>query len=158
MSIDLDDCVHEGQGIKVPVGDFRATWGMISLDGVRVTIQLRRPGPADPPKPPIFCLHITEAAPCGLAFAERPQVVFRSPAENERVETGQEIMIAAVMVDPGLDVVIRYLEDMTRKEGEPFRTPNGGGRWFQRYVALQPTVEVRDAAGKTVAQGIMPFG
>jgi hypothetical protein len=158
ISIDLDDCVREGRGVKVPIGDFRATWGKVALDGVRVTLQVLRPGTGEPPKSPVFNLKIRESSPRRLAFSDRPQVIFRSPAENARVVPGQEVMVAAVMVDPSLDVIIRYLEDMTRKDGEAFRVPNGGGRWFQPYVALQPAVEVRDASGKRVAQGTMPFG
>jgi hypothetical protein len=115
--------------------------------------------PEDPNKAWAFPLKVRASSPaCQLTLSERPEVVFSSPGQDEKVRPGQEVKVAAVMRDPGLDVIVRYLEDMARKDGEPLRVPNGGGRWFQKYTALQPTVQVRDSSGRVVAQGTMPFG
>ena len=45
-------------------------------------------------------------------------VVFASPAKDKTFKPGDEIKIAAVLVDPTLDIMIRRLNDNRRQKKE----------------------------------------
>jgi hypothetical protein len=44
-----------------------------------------------------------------LNFSRRPEVLFTLPAQSTRVKVGEELKVAAVLVDPQLDIMIRRL-------------------------------------------------
>ena len=85
-----------------------------------------------------------------LDFSNKPDVMFASPAKDQRVKAGDELQVKAVLVDPKLDFMIRGLEDTTR----PKATPESRGRNF----SLDPKVLITRANGEKVAEGVMPFG
>ncbi len=65
-------------------------------------------------------------------------------------------MVKAVLIDPVLDIMIRGLDDTTRKHRET--GPDGQPRSYETNVSLDPNVVITRANGEKVAQGVMPFG
>ena len=99
--------------------------------------------------------------PYVLRFSDRPAVVFTSPSADPAsvFKRGMTIDLAAVLLDPSLDSIVRGLDDTTQRIGErPFRDLDGQIRNVPVYAPLVPQVSIRNAAGKEVASGTMPFG
>lgn len=89
----------------------------------------------------VYGIAIREDKPFVLDFSNKPAVLFASPARDERVKTGDEISVKAVLIDPVLDVMIRDLS-------------TGG----DRSTSLDPKVTIARSNGEIVAEGVMPFG
>ena len=68
---------------------------------------------------------------------------------------GEELEVKAVLIDPKLDIMIRGLEDTTRKQTQ---TPDGRPLNYQRNLSLDPKVLITRTNGEKVAEGVMPFG
>jgi len=64
--------------------------------------------------------------------------------------------VKAILTDPNLDIMIRDLEDTTRKHREI--GPDGKPRRYETLVSLDPNVVITRADGQKVAEGVMPFG
>jgi len=64
--------------------------------------------------------------------------------------------VQAMLRDPGLDVLIAGIEDMSRKMGEPVAMPDGTP--YQRYETLDPRIRLVGSSGDVLAEGKMPFG
>jgi hypothetical protein len=144
---------------QVPIGDYLPAYlsvrlGRLSLslsqnyhsDGKRVS----RDG-----RPPVYGISIRKDRPYTLDFSNQPEVMFTSPTNQQRIKPGETLMVAAVLVDPKLDIMIRRLEDTSRKqtkdaEDKPLH--------YERNLSLDPTVIITRANGKKVAEGVMPFG
>jgi hypothetical protein len=82
--------------------------------------------------------------------------MFASPAEGHRIKLGEELTVKAILTDPNLDIMIRDLEDTTRKHREI--GPDGKPRRYETFVSLDPNVVITRADGEKVAEGVMPFG
>ncbi len=81
--------------------------------------------------------------------------MFASPAPEQRVKPGDTLMVMAVLVDPKLDIMIRRLEDTSRKQT---KDALGNALGYERNLSLDPTVIITRANGEKVAEGVMPFG
>ncbi len=90
-----------------------------------------------------------------LDFAAKPDVMFASPAKDQRLKLGEELQVKAVLVDPVLDFMIRNLDDSTRKQT---KDTNGKALGYERNLSLDPIVLITRANGEKVAEGVMPFG
>ena len=64
-------------------------------------------------------------------------------------------MVMAVLVDPKLDIMIRGLDDTSRKQT---KDADGKPLGYTRNLPLDPTVIITRAGGEKVAEGVMPFG
>jgi hypothetical protein len=93
--------------------------------------------------------------PFVMDFSNQPEVMFTSPAKAQRVRLGEELEVKAVLIDPKLDIMIRGLEDTTRKQTQ---TPDGRPLNYQRNLSLDPKVLITRTNGEKVAEGVMPFG
>ena len=60
-----------------------------------------------------------------------------------------------MLVDPKLDMMIRNLDDTTRKQS---KGPDGQPLGYERQLSLDPKVTITRANGDKVAEGVMPFG
>ncbi len=103
----------------------------------------------------VYPISIRKDKPFVLDFSNKPDVMFASPARDQRVKLGESLEVKAVLVDPKLDMMIRNLDDTTRKQtkgadGQPVN--------YQRPLSLDPQVIIARANGEKVAEGVMPFG
>ena len=90
-----------------------------------------------------------------LDFSNKPDVMFASPAKDQQVKLGESLEVKAVLVDPKLDMMIRNLDDTTRKQT---KGPDGQPLGYERQLSLDPQVTITRANGEKVAEGVMPFG
>jgi hypothetical protein len=93
-------------------------------------------------RPSVYGITIRKDRPFALNFTNKPNVMFTSPTTNQRVKTGDELQVMAVLVDPKLDIMIRRLADTTQLP----------------ILSLDPKVVITRLNGEKVARGVMPFG
>jgi hypothetical protein len=103
----------------------------------------------------VYGIKVRKDKPFVLDFSNKPAVLFASPARDQVLHPGQEINLQAVLVDPVLDIMIRGLDDSSRKQTKSFGEGQGT---YERDLSLDPVVVVTDASGKRVGEGVMPFG
>ena len=148
------------QECRLPVGDYTANLMTVNLGKLRLEISNNYHADGKPrgmtDRPPVCGIAIRENAPFVLDFSHKPAVLFASPARDQRLKVGAELMVKAVLIDPVLGIMIRGLEDTTRKHRET--GPDGQPRSYETNVSLDPNVVITRANGEKVAQGVMPFG
>jgi hypothetical protein len=146
----------------VPVGDYlprhlRITFGRLSIfvsdnyyyDGEpRATLSGTR----------VYGIKIREDKPYTFDLMNKPDVLFTTPTKDQRIKLGEQLQVKAVLIDPELDIMIRGLDDTTRKEKKEYTTSDGQNQSYERNVSLDPNVVVTRADGQQVAEGVMPFG
>ena len=114
--------------------------------------------PRDMERRRVYAIAIRKDKPFVLDFSNKPDVMFASPAKSDRFKPGDEVSVKAVLVDPGLDIMIRGLSDARRTKKETYRLNDGKTQSYDRPLSLDPVVTVADSSGKKVAEGTMPFG
>jgi hypothetical protein len=98
---------------------------------------------------------IRKDKPFALDFSNKPDVVFASPARDQRIKLGESLEVKAVLVDPKLDMMIRRLEDTTPKRTN---SADGQASGNERPVSFDPQVIITRVNCEKVAEGVMPFG
>jgi hypothetical protein len=149
----------EASRCQVPVGDYLPEF--LTLQFGRLRIQLsqnyhsegKRQSRAG--RPNVYGITIRKDQPFVLDFSNQPDVMFTSPTNNQRVKPGDTLMVAAVLVDPKLDIMIRRLEDTSHKQT---KDAEGKALGYERNLSLDPAVIITRANGEKVAEGVMPFG
>jgi hypothetical protein len=150
------------QQCKLPVGDYLPSY--LSIDFGRLSINVSENYHSDgkprerSERPYVYGLKIRKNEPFVLDFSNEPQVMFASPAEGQEFKPGDEIQVYAVLTDPVLDMMIRGLNDTTRKETKEQETGDGSTYTYEQFVSLDPIVKITDASGDVVSEGRMPFG
>ncbi len=143
----------------VPVGDYLPTYLTIEFGRLAINVSdnyhseskaRERAGRA-----PVYGMSVRKDQPYVLDFSNPPEVLFTSPTKAQRVRLGEELEVKAVLVDPKLDMMIRGLDDTTRKQT---RTPDGRPLNYEKNLSLDPTVLITRTNGEKVAEGVMPFG
>jgi hypothetical protein len=98
---------------RIPVGDYTAgleiylddlhisTAGNIHSDG-------QRSASIDDPR--VLSIKIREYKPFILDFSAKPEVIFTSPANEQRLKSGEQIKVEAVLIDPKLDLMFTDIE------------------------------------------------
>jgi hypothetical protein len=146
---------------KVPVGDYVPSYLTIEYGTLQIGISdnYHSEGrPRDMERRRTYGIKIRKDKPFVLDFSHKPEVIFANPAKDKTFQPGDEIQVAAVLVDPALDVMIRRLTDSVRKTKATYKLSNGKETSYERPLSLDPEVTITDAAGKIVAEGPMPFG
>ncbi len=146
---------------RLPVGDYLPAIVTVTFGRISISVsnnyysegQRRRGSRTD-----VYGIKVRQDKPFIFDFSNKPEVMFVSPAKDHRVKLGQELKVEAVLIDRELDIMIRRLNDTTRKEKKEYATPDGQKRTFERDVSLDPKVIIMRADGETVAEGVMPFG
>lgn len=145
---------------KIPVGEYYPALVQVSLGNLEVTVSNNYHASAQG-KPrgrePLAGIAIRADKPYALDFSNEPAVVFTEPAADRLIGVGQEITIKAVLVDPGLDLMIQGLDEMI-PERTGRRAADGKDETISRPVPLNPKVTIARANGEMVAEGVMPFG
>ncbi len=147
---------------RLPVGDYlpwslKITFGLLRIDvskNYHSDGKLRnRDG-----SPLFYGIKIRKDKPFVLDFSDKPEMMFVSPAKGHRVKLGEQLPVEAVLIDQKLDIIIRRLEDITRKQKKEYLTSNGQKRTSKQVMSLEPKVLITRADGEKVAEGMMPFG
>ncbi|MGD0743859.1 MAG: hypothetical protein ABSA45_01775 [Verrucomicrobiota bacterium] len=144
---------------QVPVGDYLPEYLTLQFGRLRITLSQNyhsdgkrqsRDG-----RPNVYGITIRKDRPYVLDFSNQPDVMFTSPTNNQRVKPGDTLMVAAVLVDPKLDIMIRGLADTSHKQ-----TQDAAGKplGYERNLSLDPKVIITRSNGEKVAEGVMPFG
>ena len=72
-----------------------------------------------------YFIKIRKDKPLVLDFANKPRVLFASPAKDKTFKPGDEIQVKAVLIDPVCDFMIRGLDDSSRKKKEDYKLADG---------------------------------
>ncbi len=93
---------------RVPVGDYCA-FLEITLDDLRLDITPNIHADGKPRgglhRPFEHGIHIRADKPFVLDFSNKPEVLFASPAAQQRIRVGQELQVYALLTDPILDIM-----------------------------------------------------
>jgi len=149
----------EAPRCELPAGDYLPEF--LTLQYGRLRIQLSQNYHSEGKRqsregrPAAYGITIRKDRPFVLDFSNPPEVMFTSPVKNQRVKLGDELSVMAVLTDPQLDIMIRRLEDTSRKQT---RDADGKPLGYARNLSLDPTVIITRANGDKVAEGVMPFG
>lgn len=149
----------EASRCQVPAGDYLPEF--LTLQFGRLRIQLSQNYHSEGKRqnrdgrPNVYGITIRKDRPYVLDFSNQPDVMFTSPTNNQRIKPGDTLMVAAVLVDPKLDIMIRRLEDTSRKLT---KDAEGKTLGYERNLSLDPKVVITRANGEKVAEGVMPFG
>ena len=144
---------------QVPVGDYLPEFLTLRFGQLRIQLSQnyhsegKRQGREG--RPNVYGIQIRKERPYALDFSNEPEVMFTSLTNRQRVKAGEEILVAAVLVDPKLDIMIRGLEDTSRKQT---KDAEGKALGHERNLSLDPTVIITRTNGEKVAEGVMPFG
>jgi hypothetical protein len=144
---------------QLPVGDYLPHYITVQLGRLSIGIshnyhsEGKRGDRAGNPR--FYGLTIRKDRRYVLDFSNKPDVMFASPARDQRFKPGDAVEVRAVLVDPKLDFMIRDLEDTTRKQT---KGADGKRLGYERNLSLDPKVLITRANGKKVAEGVMPFG
>jgi hypothetical protein len=144
---------------QLPIGDYMPTYLSIGFGRLQINISQNyhaegkacdRGG-----RPPVYAIQIRKDRPFALDFSNAPEVMFACPTNTQRIKPGETLMVKAVLVDPQLDLMIRGLDDTTRKQT---KGADGQVLGYERNLSLDPKVIITRADGEKVAEGVMPFG
>jgi hypothetical protein len=139
---------------SIPVGDYYPSYISVNYGKLRISISENYHSDGKSTdrqdRPYVYGMSIRKEKPYILDFSNKPAVMFASPPKDHRVKVGEKLRVEAVLTDPQLDIMIRGLDDTTRKK----KTDYG----YERDFSLDPTVVITRADGEIMAQGEMPFG
>jgi len=150
---------------KLPVGDYTPVSLAVDYGPLAIALQpfqvfVDRAGQRQVQvRPAEYSIAIRKDKPFVLDFSGKPAVTFVSPPKDQAFKPGDQVRIEAMLVEPASKMMIRGLQDTTRRladlrymdeDGKPILVP--------RYASLDPAVVITDSSGKKVAEGIMPFG
>ena len=155
----VDGSSKPARGCQLPVGDYRPNYIMVQFGRLRIGASHNYHSDGKPrergDRPAVYGITIRKDKPFVLDFSNKPDVMFASPAKDQRVKPGDTLEVKAVLVDPKLDMMIRDLDDTTRKQT---KTADGQALPYERNLSLDPQVIITRANGEKVAEGVMPFG
>ncbi len=139
---------------ELPVGDYSPNFITVQFGRLRMEISYNYHSDGKPRdrggRERVYGMTVRKDKPYVLDFSNQPDVMFASPARNQKFKLGDSVEVKAVLVDPQLDFMIRGLEDTTR--------PRANGQSRGQHFALDPKVVITRANGEKVAEGTMPFG
>ena len=116
--------------------------------------------PSDPArKADANAIVIRKDKPYVLDFSAKPQIVFLDLPKTKQWHPGDAVRIQSRMiVDPEKRLYLVSLNDKTKTVVQSGRRlPNFRGIVPSKYAAIEPTLVITDAAGKTVASGRWPW-
>ena len=171
----------------LPVGDYTLDFTHVEYGPLSIFMSNNYHADGKPrggiERPTIYGVKIRKDKPFVLDFSNEPEVMFASPAKDQSFKPGDEVKVAAVLIDPVLDVMIRNLnaaepvkEEKEKKEGDKDAAKKDGNLVEAvvkalggtksdppaapppARLSLDPTVTITDSSGKEVSRGKMPFG
>jgi hypothetical protein len=104
----------ESHSCRLPSGDYLPSYLTVWLGAMRIGISENYhsdgKGRDRAGRPQVYGITIRENKPFVLDFSNKPEVMFASPAENQRIRLGDDLTVRAVLTDPKLDIMIRDLD------------------------------------------------
>ena len=147
------------QSCQLPVGDYRPNYITVQYGRLHIAASYNYHSDGKPRdrggQPAVYAMAIRKDKPFVLDFSNKPDVMFASPAKDQQVKLGESLEVKGVLVDPKLDMMIRNLDDTTRKQT---KGADGQPVGYERPLSLDPQVIITRANGEKVAEGVMPFG
>ncbi len=147
------------QRCQIPVGDYSPNYITVRFGRLQIKLSENYHSDGKPRDrgghPRVYGITVRQDRPYVLDFANKPDVMFASPAREQRIKAGATIEVKAVLVDPQLDIMIRGLDDTSRRQTKDAQGQPVG---YRRNLSLDPTVLITRANGEKVAEGVMPFG
>ncbi|MGO8926842.1 MAG: hypothetical protein ACLQU3_08130 [Limisphaerales bacterium] len=144
---------------QLPVGDYRPNFISVAFGRLHIAASFNYHSDGKPrergDRAAVYGITIRKDKPFVLDFSNKPDVMFAFPAKDQQVKLGESLEVKAVLVDPKLDMMIRNLDDTTRKQT---KGPDGQPLGYERQLSLDPQVVITRANGEKVAEGVMPFG
>jgi hypothetical protein len=155
----VDSSRKATRSCQLPVGDYRPNYITVQFGRLRIGASYNYHSDGKPrsrgDRAAVYGITIRKDKPFVLDFSNKPDVMFASPARDQRVKLGDSLEVKAVLVDPKLDMMIRDLDDTSRKQS---KGPDGKPLPYERNLSLDPQVIITRANGEKVAEGVMPFG
>ena len=155
----VDSSPKPARSCQLPVGDYRPNYISVDYGRLHIAASYNYHSEGKPrergDRPAVYGMKIRKYKPFVLDFSNKPDVMFASPAKDQQVKLGESLEVKAVLVDPKLDMMIRNLDDTTRKQS---KGPDGRPLGYERNLSLDPQVIITRADGEKVADGVMPFG
>jgi hypothetical protein len=150
----------EVRKVEVPVGDYLASYVSVQFGHLSINFSDNYHADGKPRAigPRVYSFAIRKDKPFVLDFSNKPEVLFANPPKNKTVKLGEEVPVAAVLVDPKLDIMIRHLMDADVKEKQTYKDANGNEQSYEQPRSLDPMVTVTNSKGEKIAGGKMPFG
>jgi hypothetical protein len=147
----------------IPVGDYTSYIMHITYDNLDICISNNYHTNAQGQsggKEIVYGMQVRQDRPYVLDFSNEPMVIFDQPPMSQTsFSRGQEIMFAAVLIDPKLDIMIRGLDDTSVKVDKEYKDADGKVIHTAKVSkSLDPNVVIARADGEVVAEGVMPFG
>ena len=147
----------------VPVGDYTPYIMHVTYDNLDICISNNYHTNAQGKsggKDIIYGMQVRQDKPYVLDFSNEPMVIFdRPPKSKISFSRGDEIMFAAVLIDPNLDIMIRGLDDTSVKVDKEYKDADGKVIHTAKVnKSLDPNVVIARADGEVIAEGVMPFG
>ena len=148
---------------RIPVGDYTAYLMKVTYDNLAIEISNNYHTNAkgrSGGKEIVYGMEVCKDKPYVLDFSNKPMVVFDQPPQSKTsFSRGQEINVAAVMIDPKLDIMIRGLDDTSVKVDKEYKDSSGKVIHTAKVSkSLDPKLVIARADGQIVAEGVMPFG
>lgn len=147
------------QSCQLPVGNYRPNYITVQYGRLHIAASYNYHSDGKPRdrggQPAVYAMAISKDKPFVLDFSAKPDVMFASPAKDQQVKLGESLEVKGVLVDPKLDMMIRNLDDTTRKQT---KGADGQPVSYERPLSLDPQVIITRANGEKVAEGVMPFG
>ena len=155
----VDGSAKAARSCELPVGDYRPNYITVQFGHLRIGASYNYHSDGKPrsrgDRAAVYGIAIRKDEPFALDFSNKPDVMFASPAKDQQVKLGDSLEVKAVLVDPKLDMMIRDLDDTTRKQT---KDAEGKSLGYERNLSLDPQVIITRASGEKVAEGVMPFG
>jgi hypothetical protein len=154
--INLGDCLTQGDRQLVPVGDYAPIRVGIDSDKIRYGLAADIAGPGEEAfLPLVYSVKIRNDEPFVLTPGKDSLVKFKASEAGRRYRPGDSFKAEAMLYDPSLGVMIAGLEDKSKPQGE-ITLPDG--TVMQMCESIDAEVKILNAAGRTIAEGKMPFG
>jgi hypothetical protein len=147
---------------RLPVGDYRPNLMTITYGTLRIGMSHNYHSDGKPRdaanRRPVYGITIRVDKPFVFDFSHEPAVMFASPPKNHRLKCGEELKVMAVLTDPVLDIMIRDLDDTTRKPEKELGSGDGTEHTYTRDLSLDPKVTIARLDGEIITEGVMHFG
>jgi hypothetical protein len=155
----VDGSPQAARSCQLPVGDYRPNYISVAFGRLHIAASFNYHSDGKPrergDRAAVYGITIRKDKPFVLDFSNKPDVMFASPAKDQQFKLGDSLEVKAVLVDPKLDMMIRNLDDTTRKQN---KGPDGQPLGYERQLSLDPQVIITRTNGEKVAEGVMPFG
>ncbi|MEN6308145.1 MAG: hypothetical protein ABFD91_10350 [Anaerohalosphaeraceae bacterium] len=149
--------------MPVPVGDYNVCRIDITYDNLKIRICENDSISVDdqeqrPDKKPVYGITIRKDRPYILDLSTHAKFIFVEPSKEQDVfHPDDQILFAAVLADPKLDVMIPGIQDKSVLIDKKYRRNNGSIYTIKEGKPLDPNIIITRTDGEIVAEDTMPF-